>query len=128
MEDFLTLTNTTSGKLPSLPFLQIKNKILGKKYLLSIVFISKNKIQVLNKKYRKKNKATNILSFSLSKNEGEIFLCPSLIKEQKAKFKKDFPTLLLFLVIHGMLHLKGMEHSAKMIEEEEKYLNYFLKK
>jgi probable rRNA maturation factor len=121
MENFVFITNTTKGKLPSLPFSLIKNNILGKNYDLSIVLISKKKSQELNFKYRKINKPTNILSFPLSKKEGEIFLCPVLIKKEIKKFNRSFRVLLGFLVIHGMLHLKGRQHSSRMEKEEKKY-------
>lgn len=121
MENSLSIANRTRGKLPSLPFVQIKNDILGKKYSLSVAFISENKIKEINNQYRKKNKATNILSFSLSKNEGEILLCPALIKKETKKFNRNFTQLVGFLVIHGMLHLKGREHSSTMEKEENFY-------
>jgi probable rRNA maturation factor len=99
----------------------IKNEILGKKYSLSIACVDEKTSKKINKKYRKKNKPTNILSFSLSKNLGEIVLCPSVIKKEIKKFDRTFPQLLGFLVIHGMLHLKGFEHSSRMEELEQKY-------
>jgi probable rRNA maturation factor len=119
------LINKTKSKIPNLPFKSIKNKILGKDYLLSIVFIHPQQSQELNKKYRKKNKSTNILSFPLSKNEGEILLCLKEIKSQLKAFDKNLDQMLVFLVIHGMLHLKGMQHSAKMEREEKKILSFF---
>ena len=75
----------------------------------------------LNIRYRNISKATNILSFPLSKKEGEILICPSITKKQIKKFGKTYPELLQFLVIHGLLHLKGMEHSSRMEVSEEKY-------
>ena len=125
MEDILTITNNTKGKLPSLPFLAIKDDILGKKYSLSIAFIGEKKSKEINNKYRNKNRATNILSFCLEKNKGEILLCPNVVKREsknpEKNFDKNYPELLGFLVIHGMLHLKGMQHSSTMEEAEEKY-------
>ena len=49
----ISIFNETKGKLPSLPFVQIKNKILGKKYELDLVFVNEKKIHALNKTYRK---------------------------------------------------------------------------
>lgn len=105
----------------------IKKDILGKNYELSIAFISENKSRELNKKYRGKDKATNVLSFSLRKNAGELVLCKAVIKNeiknQSKNFDKTFEEWLGFLVIHGMLHLKGLEHGKKMEKLEEKYLS-----
>ena len=99
----------------------IKNDILGKEYSLSIALISAKKSQEINKQYRKKDKPTNILSFVFNKNEGEILLCPAVIKKETKNFGRTYKELLGFLVIHGMLHLKGMKHSSTMEKEEKKY-------
>ena len=123
MQGEFSLINKTRGKLPSLPFLKIKNEILGKKYSLSIALVDEKTSKKLNKKYRNKNKPTNILSFPLSKSMGEIILCPTVIKKEVKikKFDKTYRELLGFLVIHGMLHLEGMEHSSRMEKAENKY-------
>ena len=99
----------------------IKNDILGKDYSLSIANVDKKKSRELNKKYRNIDKATNVLSFSLTKNSGELVLCPDIIKSETKKFGKTFEKLVGFLVIHGMLHLKGLEHSSTMDKLESKY-------
>jgi probable rRNA maturation factor len=102
-------------------FSVIKNDILGKRYSLSIACVDEKTSKKINKKYRNKNKPTNILSFPLQKNMGEIILCPKIIKRDAKNFNKTFSQFLGFLVIHGMLHLKGMEHSSRMDREEKKY-------
>ncbi len=102
-------------------FEKLKNDILGKDYSLSIAFVSSNKSQEINKKYRNKDKPTNVLSFSLRKNEGELVLCKTLIKKEAKDLGETFERWLSFLVIHGMLHLKGFEHSSTMERLEKKY-------
>jgi len=121
MSDDFCLINKTKGKIPSLPFSVIKDDILGKKFSLSLAFIGKEKMRQLNNQYRGKNKPTNILSFPLSKTEGEILICPAVVKTELKKFDKNYPNLLRFLVIHGLLHLKGMKHSSTMEVLEKKY-------
>ena len=121
MDENLSVINTTKSKLPSLPFLDIKNDILGKKFDLSIVFIDEKKSQKFNYQYRKKNKPTNILSFPLSQTSGEILICPKIVRTQLEDFDRNFGEMLAFLVIHGCLHLKGFEHSAKMERRENFY-------
>ena len=89
-EDNISVLNKTKGKLPSLPFLLIKESILGKDYSLSVAFISKIQSKKINNEYRKKNNPTNILSFPLSKKEGEILICPDVVKTETKKFDKNF--------------------------------------
>ena len=103
----------------------IKNDILGKDYSLSLAFIDEVTSQRLNKTYRKKDKPTNILSFPLSKTEGEILICPVVVKRELKKFGRTYRQLLGFLVIHGMLHLKGFSHGSTMENEERKWMKKF---
>ncbi|MDP9249611.1 MAG: rRNA maturation RNase YbeY [bacterium] len=107
----------------SAKFSRIKNDILGKNYSLSIAYVTPAKSRELNKKYRKKDKATNVLSFALRRDMGELLLCAEVIKKEakEKKFGKNLKDLIGFLVIHGMLHLKGLKHSSTMEKEEEKY-------
>ncbi len=109
---------------------KIKNDILGKDYSLSVAYVSEGKSRVLNKKFRKKDKATNVLSFALTKSSGELILCKAVIKKEakEKKFNKNYAELLLFLVIHGMLHLKGLRHSSTMEKAEVIYFDKYDKK
>lgn len=125
MEENFSIINKTKSKFPCSPFLKIKNDILGKKYSLSIAFIGEKKSREINKEYRKKDEATNILSFALRKDVGELVLCKTVIKKEAKNFNKTFEGWLGFLVIHGMLHLKGLEHSKKMEKLEDFYCKKF---
>ena len=106
-------------------FEKLKNDILGKKYTLSIACVDEETSRKINKKYRKKDKSTNILSFALRKNEGEIMLCSNVIKKEARSLKETFSQHLGFLVIHGMIHLKGMTHGKKMERLERFYCKSF---
>ena len=119
------MTNTTNGTLPSLPFVHMKNKILGKKYDLSVVVVGEKKIHALNKFYRKVDSPTDVLSFSIDTHSGEIFICQKIAKKKMKKFDRDYKNFLAFLVIHSMVHLLGFDHGNKMEKEEVKYRKYF---
>jgi probable rRNA maturation factor len=108
------LTNTTKAKLPRLAFAEIKNAILGEEYELSLIIISKNEIRNLNKQYRDINKATDILSFPLSENFGEIYISPEMTKIEAIKFDRTYENFFAFLLIHGLVHLKGFDHGSTM--------------
>lgn len=120
-----SITNKTKGKLPSLPFVAMKNKILGTKYELSISFVGKTESQKLNKTYRGKDYPTNVLSFELSKTSGELVLQPACVKRDAKNFDMDYSNFLAFLLIHGMLHLKGMEHGSTMEGQEVRFKKMF---
>ncbi len=107
------------------PFREIKEAVLGSKYDLSLVFIGPKKIQSLNKIYRNINKPTDILSFPLSKTEGEMFICKSETRKMAKEFDRSYDNFLLYLFIHGCVHLKGYDHGPKMDKVEEKFRKKF---
>lgn len=115
----------TKGTLPSVPFAEIKDKILGKKYELSLVFCGNRKSKELNKKYRNKDYTPNVLSFPLDKKSGEIFINPHVAKKEAPNFQKSYRDFVGFLFIHACLHLKGMEHGSTMDKTEKKFFNKF---
>ena len=86
---------------------------------LSISCVSEKEIKLLNKKYRGKDEATNVLSFGvdelLTKNLviGDIVLCIEIIKKEAKEYSKDFENRLKHMIIHGFLHLLNFNHEAK---------------
>lgn len=115
----------TKGKLPRLPFLDIKNAIVGPDYELSVVFIGDKRSADLNRIHRGKDKPANVLSFPLSKTEGEIFLNPKRARKEAGKFGDSYKQFLAYLFIHGLLHLKGFDHGSKMESEERRFRKQF---
>ncbi len=107
---------------------KIKKDILGEKYFLSVNFVSPIIAQKLNIDYRQKDYIPNILSFPLSKQEGEIFICLSIVRKEAKKFSMSYREFLIFIIIHGVLHLKGLEHGDKMQKLEEKIFKKFMLK
>jgi probable rRNA maturation factor len=104
---------------------RMKDAVLGKHYILSVVFTNLAQMRRLNRAYRGKNEPTDILSFPLSKTEGEVFIAPSVARREAKKFGMPFEDLLRFLVIHGLLHLKGMKHGSRMEKLEAKFGKQF---
>ncbi len=123
--DNLSITRETTGKLPRLPFLHIKNEILGKDYELSLVFIGRTKAIQMHKDWKSKNDPVNILSFPLSKNEGEIFISLEKARSECKNFDRNYENYLAFLFIHGCVHLKGYTHGNEMESLEKKYRTKF---
>ena len=125
MHKEISITNTTKGKLMSLPFASIVVDVLGKKYYISIVICGNALSRRLNRTYRRKDEPTNVLSFPYSKSSGEIFLNMPLIKSEARSSKLSARSHLVYLLIHGLLHLKGMQHGSRMEKEEMKFLRKF---
>ena len=120
-----TLSISNSGTLPRVPFLAIKDKILGKNYSLSIAFVTPKVAHRLNIQYRNKDYIPNTLSFPLSKNSGEIILCKSALRREYKKYGMDYEDYVTFIVIHSALHLKGMQHGSTMESTEQRLHKFF---
>ncbi|WP_370931759.1 rRNA maturation RNase YbeY [Bartonella sp. DGB1] len=86
---------------------------------ISLVFSNEEEIKKLNKKWRNKDSATNVLSFptviltpddNLPALLGDIILSYETIAAQAKDFNKDFWHHASYLIIHGLLHLLGYDH------------------
>lgn len=124
----LTINRLTKGKLPSLPFLAVKNHILGKSFELSLAFLNLQTMKKLSSQYKGDNTHTNILTFPLSKTEAEILMNLQTVRSKAKDFDMKYQEHLLFLFIHGCLHLKGYKHGPEMETLEEKLLVKFWEK
>ena len=118
----LTVSSHTEQKprISRALLLPVKDAVLGKHYELSVAFVGAAEMRRLNRTYRGKDTSTDILSFPLSKDSGEIVFSPADIRSQAPLFGREVKNFLLFLFIHGLLHLKGMRHGSRMEHEEEK--------
>lgn len=101
----------------------VANKILDNLSLdnkgLSLYFCDNERIRELNKQFRNKDKATDVLSFESGETAflGDIAISVEKAEEQKEEFES--PTIdaeIIRLLIHGILHLIGYDHE---INEEE---------
>jgi len=95
---------------------------------LSIALVGPGRIRKLNKKYRGKNRVTDVLSFP-DNGLGEIVICLREVKKNAKKFGSSFKKELSTCLIHGILHLVGYDHEKsveevkKMRDREEYYLS-----
>jgi probable rRNA maturation factor len=122
----LTISQS-KGKLPSLPFSDIKELVLGKRYELSIHFATSEEAQKLNITYRGKDYIPNTLSFPYSKSLGEIILCEEAMKKQYIEFGLSYRDYVIYILIHSMLHLKGFKHGSTMESKEVYFLNKLIR-
>jgi probable rRNA maturation factor len=80
---------------------------------LSVVLSNDEKIRALNRDYRGKDKATNVLSFPVQAPAsllGDIVLALETVRNEAAQKQRAFEDHLLHLLIHGFLHLQGYDH------------------
>ena len=101
---------------------------------LSIVLLGQTRMRELNKKYRGKNRVTDVLSFGGKDGFWEIVICIREVKKNAKKHNAPFEKELTRVLIHGLLHLLGYDHerskeeAKKMRKKEEHYLNLLWRK
>lgn len=122
----LQISHTTRNYPRTLPYQQIKDAILGKRYNLSLVFIGEKTASQLNQSYRNKKTVPDVLSFPLTDTTGEIYLCLPKIQSTYKKFTHTYEEHVGYLFIHGLLHLKGFVHGATMEQAEKRLANRFV--
>jgi probable rRNA maturation factor len=127
----IEINNLTAKSINKEFLKKVAQKILKeenrKKLNLSIALVEPPPIRELNRKYRKKNQATDSLSF-LYNDSGEIVICPLEVKKNVKRFTSSFKKELARALIHGILHLLGYDHrerkkGKKMQKKEEHYLS-----
>ena len=100
---------------------------------ITLAFVGERAIRTLNRKFRKKDKPTDVLSFSLGEKgaDGKFYLgdiviaVPVAFRQSRAK-GHGLDRELRLLAIHGFLHLLGYDHSAGMDDEERKAQRLYL--
>ena len=95
----------------------------------NIILISNEEIQEINKKYRKIDKPTDVISFALEDNKeeiiyskkrvlGDIYISVDKAKEQAKEYSHSEIREFCFLAVHGLLHLLGYDHMNEIDEKE----------
>jgi probable rRNA maturation factor len=100
---------------------------------VSLAFVGERAIRTLNRKFMKKDRPTDVLSFPLGEKgaDGKFYLgdiviaVPVAFRQARAK-GHGLDRELRLLAIHGFLHLLGYDHFAGLEEEERKARKLYL--
>lgn len=86
---------------------------------ISIAFVGDKAIRGLNKIYRKKDKITDVLAFSDKEAPlGEVIIDYAQIKRQAKRYGNSAKQELVFILVHGLLHLLGYDDKTEKDREE----------
>ena len=88
---------------------------------LAVLFVDSPKMISLNRQHRGKKKVTDVLSFEsfVPQHLGDLVLCYPLVATQAHQNKPSIRDEMVYLILHGILHLLGYEHE-KGGEDERK--------
>ena len=94
---------------------------------VAIRLVDEDEGRRLNKAYRGKGHATNVLSFPYETEPllmGDLVICPTVVAREAAEQGKPLAAHYAHLTVHGMLHLQGRDHEqdedAQAMEDEER--------
>ncbi|HHU70013.1 MAG TPA: rRNA maturation RNase YbeY [Thermoanaerobacterales bacterium] len=131
LQDKVNIEDDTINLLKKSIKYTLDKECLYRQAEVSIVLTDNEYIQELNEKYRGINTPTDVLSFPMiddfnnitlsDETElllGDIVISIEKVDEQSKEFGHSFNRELIFLAVHGLLHLLGYDHEDK--EDEEK--------
>jgi probable rRNA maturation factor len=87
-------------------------------YEINVILVGNRKIKEINKEYRNKSSETDVISFSVDldypdrKFLGDIYICVEVAVRQAKAYGHSVDCELAILIIHGILHLIGLDHEV----------------
>lgn len=92
----------------------------------TVRFVDEEEGRELNSQYRRKDYATNVLTFDYTREPvvtADIVICPAVLERQAREQDKPFVDHLAHLLVHGVLHAQGYDHlneeEAEVMESRE---------
>ena len=120
--------NNQSGRAVPRDFLEdwcrrMSRELKLRKKGLVIAFLNEKEMRALNKKFRGKNYATDVLSFESADPAvyGELVICPQVISRQAKEHGLLVREELGYMVLHGVLHLLGYDHERSEREAKKMF-------
>ena len=83
---------------------------------ITIRIVGRNEGRALNRRFRGKDYATNVLTFvfrQVPPYEGDLALCASVVTREAREQGKNVAAHYAHLVVHGVLHLQGYDHESR---------------
>jgi probable rRNA maturation factor len=107
----------------------VQKKMSTRPHEVGLVFVTESMMKTMNRRYRNKSKATDVLSFSSDEGDriarsssgeahdlGDIVICPSYAAKEAKRRSIPLSEELARLVVHGTLHLMGYDHADEASE------------
>ena len=98
---------------------------------MSLMLVDDQRIHALNQEYRGVDRPTDVLSFALQEDMedepdavfeddmlGDIVISAERAKEQAKEYGHSFEREIVYLAVHGTLHLLGYDHEEEMDKQE----------
>ncbi|WXR61577.1 rRNA maturation RNase YbeY [Peptostreptococcaceae bacterium AGR-M142] len=134
-QDKITVENDLIEDIKKVIIESMNEEKIDLNYEISLSFVDNEEIRILNRDFRNKDQATDVLSFPMEDEEfieektlGDIVISLERALQQSKEYNHSFKREMLFLVCHSMFHLMGYDHDTdentkEMREKEKKVLN-----
>jgi probable rRNA maturation factor len=80
---------------------------------VTLRIVGSREARLLNRSFRRRDYATNVLSFPYGEAQGDVVLCHPVIAREARAQDKTLRAHYAHLVVHGLLHLRGYDHNRK---------------
>lgn len=106
----------------ALPYLKVPH---GRTAEVSIVLVGTARMRTMNRRYRRKDKSTDVLSFPLPTRPikgytaislGDLFISPADVARKAVQAGRPVRAQMAWTVVHGLLHLAGYDHERSARE------------
>ena len=93
---------------------------------VTVRYVAESEGRRLNRQYRRKDYATNVLTFVYASRplEGDIVICAPVVAREARAHGKELEAHHAHLLVHGLLHLQGLDHErerdARVMEKRER--------
>jgi len=100
--------------------------LAGRRGAVTVRIVGAGESRALNRRYRGKDKPTNVLSFAYGEPGalGDLVICAPVVNREAREQGKPAPAHWAHMVVHGVLHLLGHDHihqrEARMMENRER--------
>jgi probable rRNA maturation factor len=118
--------NFTRRSVPRFAYSAVAEEVLPS-WEVSLAFVGPAKARALNEELRGKDYIPNVLSYIAGEKNGEIIICLAEAAKQAPAHAMSEREFVLYLFIHGLLHLKGWAHGGTMERCERTLLTRFSK-
>lgn len=122
---------------------EVVKKVGFENKIISLSLVNDSEIQKINKVYRKKDMATDVISYKVDEDDfivggkepvfGEIVISYETAREQAKELQTSFLDRVIVLFIHGLVHVLGYDHeksvaeAKKMVNQEERLIRFVKK-
>lgn len=126
-QDLIQIPENWQEKIDKVVELCLIQEEVDRRAEVDLLFVDNAAIREMNRTYRDKDSATDVLSFPMYEADepiddeeeilfGDIVISLERAKEQCAEYGHSLEREVMYLLVHGLLHLAGYDH----MEEEEK--------